>query len=92
MNSQSGFGCQESFFTLELQFQADLSPPAAGFFFKVGFNRGTCGEPISSGALILFLCVHFLTRQRRINDVAQVKNPGPEDQALISPQRGVVFR
>jgi len=29
MNSQSGFGCQESFFTLELQFQADLSLLAA---------------------------------------------------------------
>jgi hypothetical protein len=29
-NNQSGFGCQESFFALKLQFQANLSPPAAG--------------------------------------------------------------
>jgi len=28
MNSQSGFGCQESFFTLELQFQNIISPSA----------------------------------------------------------------
>jgi hypothetical protein len=41
--NQSGFYCQDKFFSPGLQFQADLGPPQADLpaagFLKVGFNR-----------------------------------------------------